>query len=270
MNVRILVLSLCLLGTACAGPQAPPTPAPPTAASAPAAASPPAAPGSPVAVGSPTSSPARTANAPSEAPHRLHRVAEMWAFRPDGVAYEYWGCIEVLKPGQEAIAFGNTPIWKGDHATTARWAGDMELVMLDPIPYPGNDAYQVLMHVIKPKVPARVGDRLRARYHLEFKDVPYLHRNQGNHRLLSLTLQPEAGVSRHNLLFAIPENASPVVPTDMKPIQVITVPGWRVYRYEISKAVQAVVHLAFELTPPSKPLPPLEELLPPAEAVTCP
>lgn len=291
MSLRLAMLSLFLLSVACGGPQqpsratvSPPSPAapgvtgaasPPAAVDQAVAASPATAPGPAITASpgqavaaSPPSTPA--VGATTDAPHRLQRVAEMWAFRPDGVTYDYAGCVEVLKPGQEAIAFGNSPIWKGDRATSARWVGDMELLMLDPVPYPGNDAYQVLMHVTRPKNPAQVGERLRVRYTLDFDRVPYLHQGKGDSRLLSLTLEPLEGIQRHNLLFAVPQNAKPVQPQDLAPTQVMEIPGWRVFRYEISKTVRAVVHLSFDLTAPTGPLPALEELLPQAEAASCP
>jgi len=203
-------------------------------------------------------------------PHRLHQAAELWEFRPDGVTYDFLGCVEALKPGQEAIAFTNTAVHKGQEATTARWTADMELVTLDRTPYPDNPDYEVLMHVLVPKKSVQAGQRLRARYQLKFKDLPYLHKGEANKRLLSLTLSPQTGITRQDVILAIPENPAPVLPSDMKPTRVFTVPGWRIYRYEISRTAQAVIHLSFELTAPSQPLPRLEDLLPAEEAIRCP
>ncbi|MGI5845408.1 MAG: hypothetical protein ACOX9B_14715 [Candidatus Xenobium sp.] len=186
------------------------------------------------------------------------------------MTYDFLGCVEVLKPGQEAIAFSNTAVHKGVEATMARWAADMELVTLDRVPYPENQEYEVLMHVLCPKKSVQVGERLRARYQIKFKELPYLHKLGGNKRLLSLNLSPQEGITRQDVLMAIPENPAPVLPSDLKPTRVFTVPGWRIYRYEISNTPQAVIHLSFELTAPTRPLPLLEDLLPAEEAIRCP
>jgi len=224
----------------------------------------------PAPAGSPARQEAAAEPVQADAPHRLHQAAELWEFRPDGVTYDFLGCVEVLKPGQEAIAFSNTAVHKGVEATTARWTADMELVTLDRTPYPDNQDYEVLMHVLCPKKSVQAGERLRARYQLKFKELPYLHKGEGNKRLLSLTLSPQQGITRQDVLLAIPENPAPVLPSDMKPTRVFTVPGWRVYLYEISKTAQAVIHLSFELTAPTRPLPRLEDLLPAEEAIRCP
>ncbi len=215
-------------------------------------------------------SPPTPEHTPADPPYRLNQAAELWEFRPDGVTCDFLGCVEALKPGQEAIAFTNTAVWKGNEATTARWTADMELLTLDRTPYPDNQQYEVLMHVLRPLKAVQAGQHLRARYQLKFKDLPYLHKGEGNQRLLSLTLSPQKGISRQDVILAIPENPAPIHPSDMKPTRVFTVPGWRIYRYEISRTVQAVIHLGFYLTEPTQPLPRLEDLLPAEEAIRCP
>lgn len=278
MLLRILPLLIVLLGLACVQRQEPvpsgsPVAVETTGAPVPGAPPPPPGPGGPGAPPPPGAPqpPGGPVAQQGEQPYQILRQAELWEFRPDGVAYDFSACVKVLKPGQEAVAMSSNPVWKGERTTGARWAGDMELALLDPVPYPGNKPeYETLLAVVKPVKPAKKGDFLKARYRLQYRDAPYLHRTPGTHRLLSLTIPPRKGTDRQNLLFAFPENEFAVLPTDTQPTQVMKVPGWRVYRYEISKVTFAVIHLGFELTAVKQPLAPLEELLPPAEQVTCP
>lgn len=221
----------------------PPAPARPALASPDAPAPPPPAPQGRVA-----------SSSDPRAPFRTLVSLQYWAFAPTNNLCAFRTVLQANRDNHSAVQSIAMPSYREVGERNLHCSANAKVVAIGRTTT--TQGYASIAPVLLPLQPVHTDERLTLDVAWTETRLPYLHDDQpGPARLLSLSQGPTTDQAHTVLSFAIPDTCTNLRTTDLQPTRTRTLPGWKLFVYDISGLEHSTIHLAFNFGNPERPAP---------------